>query len=297
MSSRGGDWLGPLRDAAADDDPRGFDAVMDQVLERARDEASPDVGLEALVAERLRMTLAACPDSAQAQARGRLTRSLAATSSRWARYGKGLGLLGAGVALGFVWGRSPLWWPAPHGAAPDALVESVPARPDTRRPPAPATAREAIGTEGHREDAAALAGDEERRLGRTQPPERLPAPVRALPTRARSTPASVDGSLRVALEQLRKAQLLLRESQPKQALQVLDLLDARVATTVLQEEREVTRALALCDAGDVTAAGALARRFLERAPDSAYAVSLRESCAGKAALLDQMRDRTSNPPR
>ena len=62
-------------------------------------------------------------------------------------------------------------------------------------------------------------------------------------------------------------------------------------------EREVTRAFALCDAGEVAAAASLAQRVLARSPDSAYALSLNESCAGTARLLQEMRDHTSNPER
>jgi hypothetical protein len=104
-------------------------------------------------------------------------------------------------------------------------------------------------------------------------------------------------SLRFVLEQLRKAQLFLRAGEPARAIAALDLLDARVPGPVLQEEREVTRALALCDSGQTALAAALAQRVLARSPDSAYAVSLRESCAGKAQLLEEIRERTSNPRR
>jgi hypothetical protein len=104
-------------------------------------------------------------------------------------------------------------------------------------------------------------------------------------------------ALRFALEQLRRAQLFLRAREPARALDALDVLDARVPAAVLRDEREVMRTLALCDAGDERRANALAKRVLERAPDSAYAASLRESCAGSSTLLEQMRERTSNPAR
>jgi hypothetical protein len=280
---------------------------MDQVIERARDEADPDVALQALVSERLHATLGTKPAVGEGPRQGQPARSVNMTSSRWARYAKGIGLLGAGLAIGFIWGRSPLWWPPLPATAPDAPVESAPTEPPPTLPPAPPNVAEAIGSNGnnvgnrHGDDALPAPGGGARVLDAPQPPAiRLPGPAataRALSVPARATRTSDTDSLRLALEQLRKAQLSLRESQPQRALEVLDLLDARVAASVLQEEREVTRTLALCDAGDVAAAGALARHFLERAPDSAYAVSLRESCAGKASLLDQMRERTSNPQR
>jgi hypothetical protein len=296
VSRRAVDWVGSLQHAAGSGDERAFDAVMDQVLERARDEAGPDLGLRSLVAERLHATLAAERPGAAALERGPGARSSRATSSRWAYYGKALGLLGAGIAIGFVWGRSPLWWPAPRAVPPEAPAQSTPARPEARLAPAtPVTGEASAGR-----DRVAPASDEARSPGTPEAPARVVARAtmpRSLPAPARTVRSSDPDSLRVALEQLRKAQLLLREGEPKRALDVLDGLDARVAASVLQDEREVTRTLALCDAGDAATAGALARRFLERAPDSAYAVSLRESCAGKAALLDQMRERTSNPRR
>jgi hypothetical protein len=96
------------------------------------------------------------------------------------------------------------------------------------------------------------------------------------------------------LEQLRKAQLFSRAGEHRRALAALDELDARVPLSVLQDEREVARTLALCDAGQERAASELAARMIQRAPDSAYALSLRESCAGREQLLQQMRERTSN---
>ena len=104
-------------------------------------------------------------------------------------------------------------------------------------------------------------------------------------------------TLRIALEQLRKAQLFLSASEPGRALAALDELDARVPAAVLADEREVTRVLALCKTGDAATAATLAARVLERSPDSAYAVSLRESCAGPGLLVEQMRERTSNRAR
>lgn len=57
-------------------------------------------------------------------------------------------------------------------------------------------------------------------------------------------------------------------------LAVLDSLRRARGRVGLAGGRDVTRALAHCDAGKEASAGVLAQRFLERAPDSAYAVSL-----------------------
>lgn len=129
-----------------------------------------------------------------------------------------------------------------------------------------------------------------------------PASGLSTPVPRRATdrdPTARDGtdSLRFVLDQLRKAQLSLREARPADALAALDELDARAPAALLLDERDVTRALALCDLGDSARASALAVRLLERSPQSAYAASLRESCAGRELLLEQMRERASNGAR
>ncbi len=87
----------------------------------------------------------------------------------------------------------------------------------------------------------------------------------------------------------------LRAGQPDQALALLLELDQRVPVNVLDEERNVTRALALCDGMDSERAASVARRVLAKNPDSVYALSLRDSCVGHEQLLEQMRRRASKP--
>jgi hypothetical protein len=368
MSARAPDLVGALTRAARNDDALAFDDALDRVLERARDEADPEPELQALVAARLRempsaetgrlgtaATLGAAGGLGTAARLGAagglgsagglgaagalgagLTRVGPATAAaaRRQRYARGLGLLGAGVAIGFIWGRSPVWLPNPEVTPAGVPMVSAPIATDGSSTPtrdssapahdSPAPTRDAIASPLALEDdprarprSSHTPGEKAGAMDSRQPsvdsppldassvgaappvhPRAGPGPrdadsQRANPTALRSDPES----LRFALQQLRKAQLFLRASEPKRALGALDLLDARVAASILRDEREVTRTLALCDAGDVKLASALAQRFLERAPDSAYATSLRESCAGPAALLEQMRERTSNPPR
>jgi hypothetical protein len=276
--------------------------------------------------------------------------SVAGSVSRVVRLTRCLALVTAGVAIGFVWGRAPLWWPsqaeqerrtrseeaapaleersahelpearselpdrpAPPSATPDGSTRTSapPAAPPSSTPvPAPSNAPVAATPSSAVKADTSSSG--------VLPRARLPARAHGAPPRAHAgaersksdgaaseamrraaTPpaASSGDALRFALEQLRRAQLFLRAREPARALDALDVLDARVEAALLRDEREVMRTLALCDAGDEMRANALARRVLERAPDSAYAVSLGESCAGRAALLEQMRERTSNPPR
>lgn len=300
MNAPAGDVLDALVRAAASDDPAAFDATLGRVLEHARDAADPPLALQALIAQRLQTgggppaeelpagespagDLRAAPWS-----RGSGVVAALAVAPRWARYAKGLVLLGAGMAIGFAWGRAPQWWQGTEPSEREAPVD-IPLVPPAERPsPLPASSTPSAPTASNTPPAPAPMAS------------RTPAPaplVRAhsVPTRATRTPDAE--SLRLALEQLRKAQLFLRAGEPQRALEALDQLEARVPTSVLQEEREVTRTLAWCDTGDpqdAARASALAQRLLERAPDSVYAVSLRESCAGKAALLEQMREHTSN---
>jgi hypothetical protein len=388
VSSRNSNLLGAMERAARTDDAGAFDAVLAQVLERARDAADPEVGLQAFVAARLRealgpasfgneslanesleepsleaasleQALPGTPDvtgvgdgGGSATSGGALlARRGEAASGGWLRVARAFGLLTAGVAIGFIYGRSPEWWPSDRLPPPEVPMTSTPTEPRATVPPTelrltlPPTTFEASRANGTPPQADAVSppadearppADSERKAVDTSsprgtpadtiPPALAPAPLdgsreaNAAPRARRSpsepapltrshaaasvrrasdlaAPRESPDSLRFALEQLRKAQLFLRASEPGRALEALDLLDARVTESVLQEERLVTRTLALCDAGDVAKASALAQRFLERSPDSAYAVSLRESCAGKAALLEQMRERTSNPPR
>jgi hypothetical protein len=330
VSSRGSDLVAALGRAALEKDAGVFDAVFDRVLERARDEAEPEGDLSARVAGRLSATLGgtALPeDSLEELAVGEASVSplgavlrggggravrLATGSSRWLRYAQGLGLVAAGVAIGFVWGRSPLWWPS--DGLPIANTLAARTGTEVERADSPLTLEGNTARVSEVAPVLEVTSAPEVTSARSMPDK---APRVAVPPSAGRSTSKVESSLarhsvsgktsaadslRFALEQLRKAQLLLRASEPKRALAVLDGLDARVAVSVLEEEREVTRLLALCDAGEVAKASALARRFRERVPDSAYAVSVRESCVGKAALLDEMRleqmpERTSNPPR
>jgi hypothetical protein len=346
VSARTPDLVGTLTRAARTDDARAFDDALDQLLERARDEADPEPIVQALVAERLREMpsvdtadgvgatrlgaaggLGSASGVGATLARGGRVGRLAAATSRRLRHARGLGLLGAGIAVGFIWGRSPAWWPSQPVAPPDVTTMSAPiatgggsalARDDAalardaiasslalaEGSPAPLGASQASGDPAGAMDPPE--GTVDARKSAMNPPRRdaspvdtaLPAPSRAKPrpTEADSLRSGPD-SLRFALQQLRKAQIFLRASEPKRALDALDALDGRVAASILREEREVTRTLALCEAGDVARASALAQDFLERTPDSAYATSLRESCAGKAALLEQIQERASNRPR
>jgi hypothetical protein len=298
---------------SADDEPDALNALLR--AERAGDESAADRALDRV------LQLAASAAGPEPLVRARVERALdealgvgamgAGTGaswlrSGWARAGSKLGLVTMGVAIGFVWGRSPEWRAArapepttivarasvasaePSGASELAATSAAP-WPVVQPPVAPAPVDAPAPPLEQREATSRATAPARPRVGGTPP--------RAVPARATHSLASAtssDDSLRIVLEQLRKAQLFLSASEPARALAALDELDARVPAAVLAEERDVTRVLALCKAGDAAQAARLAARVLVRAPDSAYALSLRESCAGQELLVEQMRARTSN---
>lgn len=275
MSARANDLVRSLERAAHSADDVTFDAAFEDLLGVARHAAEPGAELHALVAARLS---------------GELVEA-AGAMPRWMRWGQGLVLVGVGVAIAFVWGRAPQASPlpaqpaqqiveAPAAVLPsNGVLEAVAVEPANPSSASPSSARSEV----------------------TERDVRAAASSRAAPTRPASAAApareTAPDNLRFVLEQLRKAQLFLRAHEPARALAALDRLDARVPASLLSEERDVTRTLALCDSGDVAQARVIAERVLTREPDSAYAVSLRESCAGTGTLLEQMRERTSNPAR
>lgn len=316
MSRNPNDVVHALEQAARSADEQEFDAALDELLEQARSEATPAPTLRALIDERVRGELARPMHAGGTPSTGgmRLAATLASGVRRiaprprgWARIARGLGLVAVGVAIGFVWGRAPRTWPGDRETEPraaQASTEASQAQPRAIVELAPGvqpelpSARESNDAQSVKPDAptpATSAGAVSEAASSNARAAGAAASMRKAASahdRARSGGAD---SLRFVLEQLRKAQLFLRAGEPARAIAALDVLDAHVPGPVLQEEREVTRTLALCDSGETALASSLAQRVLARSPDSAYAVSLRESCAGKAQLLEEIRERTSNP--
>ncbi len=284
MSPRTNELMSALQRAARADDDGAFDMALGDLLARARRGAGANAAARALVDEQLSGALTALPSLGPVPSR----------ASAVLRVVRAAGLVAAGVAIGFAWrdraggpyeppsrtGQAAVSVPVGNGDLGPSALGAVPAAQ-----PSNVAAAGEPQTETFPSDAA-----------------RAPAPSRPPHQhKPRSQPSNVD-SLRFAIEQLRKAQLFSRAGEPMRALRELDTLDARVPIEVLREEREVARTHAWCDAGQVAKAKALAASLLERAPDSAYAASLRESCAGQGTteppinfeLLEQMRQSTSN---
>jgi hypothetical protein len=99
--------------------------------------------------------------------------------------------------------------------------------------------------------------------------------------RSPGTPSASEPELFEALNLLRRAQRALRKDEALLALALLDELDRHFAAQVLSEERQATRALALCKSGDEPRARETASALLRQNPSSIYAARLRESCAGE----------------
>jgi hypothetical protein len=92
-------------------------------------------------------------------------------------------------------------------------------------------------------------------------------------------------SFRQVLEQLRRAQQQLRNGQATMSLLVLSELD-RGAGELLREERETTRVLALCAAGEHAAAREAAARIEQATPQSIYGMRLAASCVSDDGATD-----------
>jgi hypothetical protein len=109
-------------------------------------------------------------------------------------------------------------------------------------------------------------------------PRALPKPRAAQVLRAATPPPAPPAlNFREVLEQLRRAREQLRNGQATMSLLVLSELD-RSAGDVLREERETTRVLALCAAGQDKAAREVAAQLEQLSPRSIYASRLANSC-------------------
>lgn len=285
------------------------DTEVEQVLGAARAWAEPSRDHRQRVAAALRAALPASPGSLSPAPRvGVATKAplanappLANAARGGARLGRLPWLLVGGAllgALGFWFGHGAGYaagqreagaraGEALSGAARGAIASRVvvapsaaellaPERASTEPPPlleppaAPATASPA------RADASTPA------RSRRPAPRARPAPG-AESSRELAEPSRL--SFRQVLDQLRRAQQQLRNGQATMSLLLLSELD-RSAGDVLLEERDATRVLALCAAGQDEAARDIARRLEHDSPRSIYGMRLEASCITDPALLD-----------
>jgi hypothetical protein len=127
----------------------------------------------------------------------------------------------------------------------------------------------------------------------TEPAERSVSPsanaalrTRATKTRhaaARSASAErSDSDFLEAVRLLSRARRTLDRQEPALALSLLDELDERFPSQLLDEERAATRVFALCANGERAAALTLARSWFSQRPRSLYTRRLEQSCAREA---------------
>jgi hypothetical protein len=132
-------------------------------------------------------------------------------------------------------------------------------------------------------------------LAKAPPPPAAATPNARAPRPApRATPALAEPSresaelarlsFRQVLDQLRRAQQQLRNGRATMSLLLLSELD-RSAGDVLLEERNATRVLALCAAGQEEAARDVARRLEHDSPRSIYGLRLEASCISDSSPL------------
>jgi hypothetical protein len=107
----------------------------------------------------------------------------------------------------------------------------------------------------------------------------LAPPVEPAPPSASAAKSAATPSIRSELELLRGAQRQLHRGEARAALALLAEHAQRFPTGVLAHERDASRVLALCQAGDFKSARAQAERFLQRSPQSPFAERVRASCA------------------
>jgi hypothetical protein len=209
--------------------------------------------------------------------------------------------LGLGAMFGLATGALGYWWgahsqPAGGDSAPVAL--SVPAEaaqatllvPAPRQLAAPEVTQELAGTPL----AAAQPPAPEADRAATEPASnhaaRKVAPV--VRRRTRTLASSEDAkngservartgaalTLREAIEQLQRAQTALRRGEALEALELVSQLDQSSPHSLLREERLATRALALCEMGDVSSAREVLLELEGDQAQSIYRARLEAGC-------------------
>jgi hypothetical protein len=212
-------------------------------------------------------------------------------------------LLAVGVvaaALGFAAGWGLRDTSTASEAAPRERVALPPAEvleerptaaqgtPLAETPPAPPTT---VLDEATASPEAAQVEPAARPRSRVRKPARMQAAQRSSSALPRSpaqrasnagprSPAQDSSEFFEAVNLLRRAQRAVNRGDGQVALSLLAELDTRFDGKTLGEERQATRALALCASADVEDARRVARELARVAPSSIYAGRLRLSCAG-----------------
>ncbi|WAS90765.1 tetratricopeptide repeat protein [Nannocystis punicea] len=114
----------------------------------------------------------------------------------------------------------------------------------------------------------------ERDTGESPPDSRKPA----RPAQSRRRPADSPSLRPEEVASFQRAQAALAAGRYEDALAALDVHGRRFAAGVFEEERQVSRATALCKLGRVDAARDARRRFLRERPASHLAERMRQIC-------------------
>jgi hypothetical protein len=287
--------------------PEAADPELERMFAAARIAVDPTLESRARVTSALAASMArAVPPAAGAP--GALLAAQPRAMGGFARWlvVSGALTLGLGYWLGHEVGRAEGHREAtqPQGSAPeaselrsarDAIVSGVPAgTPSNAGAPAADAARTNAATVAESAPDDAPLDDSGRRSDRVRlaPGSRRSArATSSMPAGSRQHAKSVEPgaptslSFGEVLEQLRRARAQLDAGQATMSLLVLSELD-RNAGDLLLEEREATRVLALCAAGQEKAARVVAERLRASSPRSIYAMRLESSCITASVAED-----------
>jgi hypothetical protein len=281
------------------------DRDLEMTLKLTRMLAEPSMADGARVLSAVRSELTAMPhvSTTQADARaagGRATSHVRprAAAAKPALQGAALHqLITVGVvaaALGFAAGWA-LRDPEPAPETPREVIAQLPPAPVPLPPREPSTPPEIAP-----EAPVASAEPEPAAPERAEPEPAAPAPKpRARrPTRkpaqhAAAKPEQDSSDFFEAVNLLRRAQRAVNRGDGQVALSLLSELDTRFDARTLGEERQATRALALCASSDEAGAQRIARELARVAPSSIYAGRLRLSCAGWYTATGEPEPRTT----
>jgi hypothetical protein len=128
-------------------------------------------------------------------------------------------------------------------------------------------------------DSAELEASSAKPEVEARPRRARPAPAIQRPAEEEREPADPLAAVRVESSLVGRARAALRDSDPVTALRLLDEHARRFPQGELEQERELLRVTALCDAGDSTAAANAAAAFRLAFPGSPLLGHLESACA------------------
>jgi hypothetical protein len=250
------------------------DRELELALELSRLVAEPGSGDGARVLMGVRAKLGVLPAA---------TRAAATTKAAGAALHQ---LVAVGVVtatLGFLagWGLHRAYDPAiERGELPPPAVAVAVPLPSAAPSAAAEAARSAEAAPAPAAAAATAAVAAADQAAAATPARRRSAQEQNARRRATPPPSPRDAAFFEAVDLLRRAQRAVNKHDGQVALSLLDELDTRFERALLGEERQATRALALCESDEVERAREVSAALQRTSPSSIYAGRLRLSCAG-----------------